>query len=294
MCEPDRCFARGEDRPCEEIARYMADCRSRIPAFVSANYGWPAAVALNRRALGTDILVAPFNFLMGFPNFVLQLAAILLRLTGWRRPASALAGLHLGWPTAVQRTISDRLATDLLQVARGPADPGHSVRQRIRVAADEPVRRYVQTRNVAADITAGSIAAALGLLLLHQFTPGSISVGAAVAQVVAREQAVAGFPLGETLGQLFYAAVPVTPSVATLAVVFLVVTVTIAVVAALSGLIHDPLQAMTGIHRRRLHRMLDAVEASARTARGDTYRPRDTFFGRVYDLVDWVKGLLSF
>jgi len=40
--------------------------------------------------------------------------------------------------------------------------------------------------------------------------------------------------------------------------------------------------------------MLDAIEASAIESRGKGYRPKDTFFGRVFDLIDWVKGVLSF
>ncbi|GJL83335.1 MAG: hypothetical protein DHS20C01_29690 [marine bacterium B5-7] len=74
---------------------------------------------------------------------------------------------------------------------------------------------------------------------------------------------------------------------------FLVVTV-IAVVAAFSGFIHDPLQAVTGLHKRKLNRLLDAIEASATDANVKNYRPKDTLIGRIYDLVDWAKGLMSF
>jgi hypothetical protein len=68
----------------------------------------------------------------------------------------------------------------------------------------------------------------------------------------------------------------------------------IAVVAAFSGIIHDPVQALTGIHRRRLSRFLDAIEESITRPNGKGYGPKDTFFGRAYDLVDWIKGVLSF
>jgi hypothetical protein len=266
----------------------------RVPAFIAANYAWPGAVALNRPAFGRDILVAPFNFLMGFPNFVIQLTAMLLGLVGFRRAAKGLARTHLGLPTAVQQAVHDRLMVELLQLPRHQLAPGEGLRQRIRTAADEPARIYVQTRNVAADITAGTLAALVGLALLQQFTPGSISAGAALAQVVAREQAASGFVFGETLGELYYAVVPVSPSLPVLAGVFVAVALTIAIVAAVSGIVHDPIQAVTGIHRRRLNRLLDAIEQAASAGGGDGYRPRDTFFGRVYDLVDWVKGLLTF
>jgi hypothetical protein len=272
----------------------MEGCRQRVPEFVAANYAWPGAIDLNRRAFGMDILVAPFNFLMGFPNFVLQATAVVVGALGAHRTAEVVARCHLGLPTEVQRTIRRRLMTELLQLPAGAECASDPARQIIRVAAEEPVRIYVQTRNVAADITAGTLAALMGLLLLHQFTPGSISVGSALAQAVARETAVSGFPLGETVGQLYYAVFPVTPSLTILGFVLLTVMATIAVVAAVSGVIHDPLQTAIGIHRHRLNRMLDAIEESAGDAAVKGYRPKDTFFGRVYDLIDWVKGLLSF
>ena len=74
----------------------------------------------------------------------------------------------------------------------------------------------------------------------------------------------------------------------------LLVMIVSAVVAAFSGIIHDPIQTAAGIHHRRLNQMLDAIEASAIESQGKGYRPKDTFFGRVFDLIDWVKGVLSF
>jgi uncharacterized membrane protein len=186
------------------------------------------------------------------------------------------------------------LMTDLLDLSENTGDENEPVRERLAGAAREPVRIYVQTRNVAADITAGTLAALIGLVLLHQFTPGSISAGSALAHVVAKEQAVSEFAFGEILGRLYYAVFPVSPSLTIIVLALLLVMVVIAVVAALSGIIHDPIQTAAGIHRRRLNRMLDAIEASAIEPQAKGYRPKDTFFGRVYDLIDWFKGLLSF
>jgi hypothetical protein len=277
-----------------QVAGYIDACRGRIPVFVAANYVGRGAIGLNRRAFGTDVLVAPFNFLMGFPNFILRMLAEILDFLGANKAAQRLARSHLGLPTKVQKTLTTKLFSDLLDLPLNREDTRDRISNLVSEAAREPVRIYVQTRNVAADITAGTLAAVLGLLLLHQFTPGSISAGSALAHVVAKEQAVSEFALGETLGRLYYAAFPVSPSLTVVALVLLLVMATIAVVAAFSGIIHDPVQTATGIHRRRLNRMLDAIERSATNTARTGYRPKDTFFGRVYDLMDWVKGVLSF
>jgi len=72
------------------------------------------------------------------------------------------------------------------------------------------------------------------------------------------------------------------------------VGVAIAFLTAFAGLLHDPLQRALGIHRRRLHRLLGIIEARAATSSRGDYRPRSVFLARVYDLVDWIKGWLSF
>lgn len=276
------------------VASHIDACRQRIPEFVGANYSWPGAISLNRLAWGADVLVAPFNFVMGFPNFVLTVLAVFLDFFDARKAAQWLLRTHLGLPTTVQKTLTAKLMADLLDLPVNCEDATDRSRQIVAFAAREPVRIYVQTRNVAADITAGTLAAVMGVVFFNQFTPGSISAGSAIAHVIAREQAVSEFVLGEAFGRLYYAVFPVNPSLTVVVAALLLVMVTIAAVAALSGIIHDPIQALTGIHRRRLNQLLDAIEESINQSIGKGYRPKDTFFGRVYDLVDWLKGMLSF
>lgn len=272
-----------------QLASYIKACRQRIPAFVNRHYSLQGAFQLNRLAMGRDILVAPFNFLMGFPNFLLRVIALLIELFGAHRWAQRLLKIHLGFPTRVQQALASRLQADFLNLSHHPQD----IMQLVSQAAQEPIQIYVQTRNVAADITAGTLAAILGLSLLNQFTPGSFSAGTAIAHLVATEQAASDFFLGETLGHFYYNFFPVSPSIGIVLASVLVVMVTIALVAAFSGMIHDPIQKLTGIHQRRLNALLDAIEQNANQSLSKGYRPKDTFFGRIYDLIDWIKGLLS-
>ncbi|MEW8537326.1 MAG: DUF6635 family protein [Candidatus Thiodiazotropha endolucinida] len=277
-----------------QLVSYIEACRQRIPTFVNRHFSLQGAFQLNRLALGGDILVAPFNFLMGLPNFLLRLIAMLFELLGAHRLARRLLKIHLGLPTRVQQALSTHLYTDLLMLSHHHEDADKRLRQLLHQSAREPLRIYVQTRNVAGDITAGTLAAILGLILLNPFTPGSFSAGAAIAHLVASEQAASEFFLGETVGRFYYALFPVNPPIGIVMLTVLVVMVTIALVAAFSGMLHDPIQKRTGIHQRRLNQLLDAIEKSACQSLAKGYRPKDTFVGRIYDFIDWVKGLLSF
>jgi hypothetical protein len=277
----------------KQLASYIEECRQRIPAFVNRHYSPQGAFQLNRLALGRDILIAPFNFLMGFPNFLLRIIAVLFELFGAHRLAHRLLKIHLGFPTSVQQALTSYLWTDLFIIPPYPKEIDKGLEQLVYQAAHEPLLIYVQTRNVAADITAGTLAAILGLALLNQFTPGSFSAGTAIAHLVAREQAASDFFLGETLGRFYYTLFPVSPPIGIIVATILVVMVTIALVAAFSGMIHDPIQKLTGIHQRRLNQLLDAIEKNTTQSLTKGYRPKDTFVGRIYDFIDWVKGLIS-
>ena len=280
--------------PQAQVAHYFDACRQRIPGFVGKYYSGSGAFHLNRLAWGADILIAPFNFFMGFPNFIMRLLAIVLEYFGARKPARWLLRRHLGLPTAVQKRLRSKLMEELLDLPVANDATTDRLRHLVTYAAREPVTIYVQTRNVAGDITAGTLAAVAGLVFFSQFTPGSISAGSAIAHVIAMEQAVSDFVLGDGLGRLYYAVFPVNPSPTVIVMTLLVVMGAIAIVAAFSGIMHDPIQASTGIHKHRLNQLLDAIEESICQQNGKGYRPKDTFIGRIYDMMDWIKGLLSF
>ncbi|MEJ2619635.1 MAG: hypothetical protein P8163_05105 [Candidatus Thiodiazotropha sp.] len=276
------------------IASHIQACRQRIPQFVTDHYAWPGAWQLNRKAWGWDLAIAPLNFLLGFPNFLLHLGSLIAEWLGLHRAASGLRHWHLGLPTKVQQHLASQLQNTLLDLPERPDNCDSATHRVIASLARQPAQLYIQTRNVAADITAGSIAAILGLILFSQFTPGSISAGSLLAKQLAKQQAIGDFLLGERLGELYYSLFPVSPSLGMVAVSLLTIMSVIAVVAAFSGIIHDPIQSATGIHQRRLNQMLNAIEASTGNGPDQGYRPKDTFVGRIYDLLDWIKGILSF
>ncbi|MES9851972.1 MAG: DUF6635 family protein [Candidatus Thiodiazotropha sp. L084R] len=277
-----------------QVTAHISACRERIPQFIKDNYAWPGAWHLNRRAWGWDIAIAPVNFILGFPNFLVRLMALLFEFLKLKRIAHWLNHLHLGFSTRIQQHLLSTLNNDLLKLPEYKKPQESSIHNLIISAASEPSKLYIQTRNVAADITAGTLAAILGLIFFHQFTPGSISAGSLIAKEIARDQAINGFLFGETLGKLYYTLAPVTPSINVILISLIVIMTIIAIVAAFSGIIHDPVQTATGIHQRRLNKLFDAIEESACSTLSKGYRPKDTFFGRVYDLIDWIKGVLYF
>ena len=105
-------------------------------------------------------------------------------------------------------------------------------------------------------------AAGAGLAAYHQFTPGVTTLGAALATTIAHETAVSGFALGPWLGKIYYSLFAASTPPLLYAGVFAGMLIPLAALAAFAGVVSDPLQRALGLHQRRLHRLIDAVEAA--------------------------------
>jgi len=67
----------------------------------------------------------------------------------------------------------------------------------------------------------------------------------------------------------------------------------LAAFSALSGVISDPVQAAVGLHRRRLHKLLNHLQRDVTRSTQSSFRPKDQFVARILDMFDMIKsGLL--
>ena len=89
-----------------------------------------------------------------------------------------------------------------------------------------------------------------------------MTLSSAIAGAIAQQTAIAAFPLGAGLGGLWYGLFPATAGPGLLAATTGGVFLGGALLAALSGIVTDPLQRRLGLHRRRLLRF-EALRGSA-------------------------------
>lgn len=309
------------------IGRYFDDCRARVPAFIDRHFHYPGAIATNRLALGWDMLRAPVNLLWAPVYALACLVKILTRKHPGLRWLNGLADrVPAGFTTRVQRHISDLILVELLnngQAGNLPEDnlptgyslEGHVLESYLMEALEEvyarhssePVnhRQFIKlieplvadalsqyriTRTASADITNSISCTVLGAFAFQKFTPGGIGLGVVVASMLAKTMAARDFILGETIGGWYYSVFPPEPSLATTASVMVAVMAALAAFAALSGVISDPVQAAMGIHRRRLHKLLDHLERDVSLSTQSSFRPKDQFVARVLDTFDMIKS----
>jgi hypothetical protein len=285
---------------------YFDNRRSRANAFIDRHFSLRGSLVLHRKALGWDVLRAPVNVALAIPYIGAKLTAGLAGRLGAKRISRFLASRRMLLETAVGREIEWLILTELLEL---PFRQGFRISRKNALAetilaspqiqsvltetleavgqrADHPMFRkqleqmvatYTETRAAAAEITTTLITMAAGAAALKQVTPGALVLGPALAGVLAYQAAVTSFPLGPTLGGFWYGFSPIAASPGLIAGATGTVMAAGAVLAAFSGIIADPLQRRLGLHRRRLLRLIDALERQFSRNGGTGFVVRDLF-----------------
>ena len=303
----------------EGARRYFDARRARVEPFVDVHYSFMGTLRLHRAALGWDILRAPLNLTLAGPQIVLQLLARALRRT-FPRIASAL-GRPILLRTAVSREIEWLILTELLELpfeqggrhsdhdalsqailavpalqhrmAEALSLLGHHGRDpAFRARLAHAVTEYGVTRAAAAEIATGMLNLGVGGLTLHKLTPGAASLGPALAGTVAQQAAVGAFPLGGWAGGVWYGWFPASPTAGLIAAATGGLMLAATTFAAFAGIVSDPVQRATGLHRRRLLRMIDALERQFFDQDAAGFAVHDHYVARVLDLFDILGAAL--
>ena len=284
------------------IRIYFRKRRSRVPRFVDETYSVRGALKLHRHAIGHDLWRAPFNALMAGPQLGLTAVAYGLERAGRKRDAQWLKSRELFVRTTVAQEIERRIVVDLLElpysgpgatsfkdalaveimgdkrltdalsVLEGPW--GEDERSRIEALLSENLSIYLNGRAAVNEITSGTLTLGAGIVLLHEATPGILTLGPATARAIAAKTAGAAGALAAG-GSVLLAT---------------------AAASAFSGVVTDPIQKSLGIHHRRLIALLDTLEdgslgGDARLAVQEHYAARLVdIFGAVASVWSFVKA----
>lgn len=303
----------------EAAAGYFASCRARIGPFIDANYTFAGSARLHRRALGWDLLKAPANVALAVPQVLLKLGAGTARRLDRAATARAL-DRDLFLETAVARELRWRMITDLLElpfadgartsprdglaeaivahprvhalvVEAGKAAAARRDDAAFRRKLAEALTSYTGTRAAAAEITTALVAIGTGALAFQKATPGAIALGPVIAGSIAQGTAIASFPLGATAGGLWHAVFPAQASPFLVAGTTAGVLGVAALATAFAGIVADPVQRATGLHRRRLTALVDTLEQGFHGSDAAGFVAYDLYVARLIDLGDLLLGI---
>ncbi len=302
----------------EAAEGYIAARRALIAPFVASHFGLVGAFRVHRRAFGWDLLRAPGNLALAVPHLVTRIAESGARRARARRLADWLGGRTLLMKTDVEREVEWLVFAELLElpyVEAGRASTRDALAEAVlahpeveaaledareaiaargrdpdfRRRLDENLRRYTGSRTAASDITAAFSTAGAGAVMFQQLTPSALTLGPMVAALLAQQAAVASFPLGAGLGAVWYGAFPAAPSIGLVLGVTGGLTAGVAAAAAFAGLITDPFECWTGLHRRRLAKLIDALEADLLGTGEARLTVRGHYVARLLDLFEGAR-----
>jgi hypothetical protein len=308
-CEWARTVIRGA------AGRYLDRRRERVEAFVDRHFSLAGTLRLHRRTLGWDVLRVPANLLLAPAALAMIVLGRLAARAGLSRSADWLLNHRPVIETAMAQEVEWLVMTELLQLPCEQAGRSHlddalaetiladprvasrlgaadvvSPEMRERIIAT--IAAYAGTRAAAAEIATGCFATTIGGLWLKHATPGMVTLGMVLAGTLAQQAAIAAFPLGAGLGAWWYALYPVYPSASLMMMTTGAFAVLGALFAVFAGVITDPLQRAMGLHRRRLLRLISALENALAGDAVASFPLRDHYIARLLDLMDFSTTLL--
>lgn len=281
---------------------YFDARRARVDPFVDKWFSVRGSLRLHRHALGWDIARAPANLGLGLVHFGSRVGAGAADLVGARKSAAWLRGRNVLLETDVMREVERLVTTELLELPDTDKPSRDALAQAIladaevrRLIADAPeigggvgqsVAEYVGSRAAVGEITTTLATLGAGAATLQKLTPGALALGPALAAAMAQSAAIAAFPLGATAGSLWYGMFPASASGALVASTTAGLMLSASVLAAFAGVIADPVQRGLGVHRRRLLKLIDALERQFVDGEGAGFAAREHYVARILDLMD--------
>ncbi len=310
--------------------RYVAARRERIEPFIDRHFTLKGSLSLHRHALGFDLLRAPYNLAASLPEFAIRRSG---RAAGWlwrqlgRTPPEVVTRAEktrLILDTAVGRRVNfllmseflelpvkdddgrvlsdtDALAREILSDPRLAAAmkqvealiAAHGEDPAFRAAVAEVLESAGAGRAAMAEVALQLGALGVGAGAFHAFTPGVLSLAPILSAGLANSLAISAFPLGSSVGGLWYAAFPAAATPFLTLATGGTLLVAMASFGAFAGIATDPVQRRLGLHRKRLERLVDGMAHDLGERGGAPLSPllSDHYLPRLLDLIDLINSL---
>jgi len=304
------------------IEQYLSTRREMVGDFVENNYSFKGSFNLNKKAFGLDMLKTPANILWTAPYFLLSGTGLLLNKLSKQRFGKRLTQLPAGFKTAVEREVSWRIYSQLLELPYQDQEKKHegnalfdAILQQPQLSdlfdesfqiianlindqhgqdkLNEHLSAYVDSRKAASELSCVLISVAVGYLANRGVNLGALSLGSTVATSFAHYSAVSSFALGNSMGALYYSLLPTAAS--KMAIVFSTggVAIILGMIASYTGMFTDPLQKSLGWHDKKLHKLIDGLEQNLSGQSEQSHHYKDGYVARILDLADILLTVSS-
>lgn len=231
---------------------------AEVSAFVRATFGLRGSLTLHRFAFGADLLRAPANVLLAPIFLMTRLTALLAKAMRFEKASVWMSRRKILLETDVSRQVAARVLAFVKAIEAKSDDTGIP-----NDVLEHEIAEYAGVRSAVGEITTTLAIIIVGFFVFHTVTPGVISITGPVAELRAQSLAIAQFPLGQKLGGIYYGVFATDPEPWRFLATGVVLAMLASAVTTFAGVIADPLQVITGTHRRRLFRLLNRLEIAS-------------------------------
>jgi hypothetical protein len=295
------------------VNRYIEECREQVRPFLRRHFGVRGSLKRHRAVPGWDLLRAPLNLTWGLVLLPVKLSGLVAGFFGFSRfraYCDDFCRRYPGFRTALQRNTERLIYQELLRLP-WPEERTRPQRNRLtEILFEQPeftdFRKAYEQNIRSGD---GSLAEALAEFGKSQggtadlFSNVAVAVGTFVGTkslaggafgaggLIAKQIAIQTFWLGPAIGGVWYGIFKRKVELSLVLFSTLGVILAVSVLAAFAGLITDPFQTWTGIHRARLNRILKTLETALIRENSNAYTSKSPFLARILDLVDTITSV---
>lgn len=299
------------------IERYIQECRDNIPVFCNDTFSLIGAWDINKKAFGKDILKAPANVVWTPFYFLGTGIGKGLEKLKFDKASKVFSDLPAGFTTDVELEVQWRIYTQFIKLPHQQEDReftenrlleiiledqslapiiAQSMESISKLTADEAgkniltdrIFEYTDSRKAASELSSTLIGTATGYLTSKTLNFGAVGLGQSLAASAAYHSAVSSFALGNTLGAAFYSVVPVSASTSAVVLSTGGVAAVLGAVSAFAGVIADPIQHKLGLHEKKLHKLVNALELQLKSNEQASLDIKDGYAARVLDVLDFL------
>ena len=299
----------------EGIKAYADSRRRKITPFIEDHFSFKGAWELNKCAFGKDLLRAPANLAWAPVYFAAKLGGIAAEKAGMKAVSEKLKKVEPGFRTDVEKEVEWLMFSEFLELpfVEGKrvceknvlltfilaedemvslfeekllsiASIGNDSTQRAKL--EEKLSTYVNNRKDVAELTTAIMGISAGLAAHKGINMGAIGLGQTTATVIAQQLAISNFFLGQSLGGIYYSFFPAAASMGLLVGATGGIAAAMGLVSAFAGVLADPAQKALGLHHKKLHSLVDAVEDQLLAESNESYVLRDGLIARLLDFID--------
>lgn len=249
-----------------QIEKYFSERRLKVDPFVEKHFSLKGTLVIHKRTFGFDLVRHVLNAYFAVPCIAVKKTVSWFETLGMDRIAHLFNLIPSGLRTDYQKEVERLVARELLKISDDKSSGSDELQslfgtQALGSLIQPDLLAHSSGRAGITEMAGSAVTLIAAYRWFHNTSLGPLEMGKRLASMNAHKKAVSKFFLGRKLGSVFYKTFPVAPSKHEVMLATAFVVFTLSALTLLTVILSDPVQHRMGVHRRKLLKLLDSLEA---------------------------------